>query len=191
MIINKKIGIQVEILIAVILLSSYVYAFAVSTPYWKDNPLIISPGETKDFKLTLLNTAGSENISVKGVISEGSEIAEITDTETTYIVPAGGRTEVNMRVTIPSDANMGGSYNVKVTFTTITEGKAGTFGLGSSIEQGFDVIVSEKKKVESAGVPEVPATTSMVYWILALIVVIVVVAFLIIRKKHGLKPKPQ
>ena len=99
--INKR-YLEVGILVGMlILISGSVSAFAVSSAYWKENPIIIYPGETKDIQVILQNMAGTGDISAKGAIFSGFEIAHITDAEDVYLVPLGGKTPVNIQISIP------------------------------------------------------------------------------------------
>ena len=66
-----------SVLMMIILFVNGVFAFAVSSAYWEDNPLKIMPGETQNIKIVLQNMAGTENITLKGKISEGADIAKI------------------------------------------------------------------------------------------------------------------
>ncbi len=135
--INKKI----VSLILIILLSNYVYAFAVSSTYWKDNPLELLPGETRNTHITLQNLVGENDITAKITISEGFEIARLTDSSNTYFIPFGTKKQVNLRVSIPNKTKIY-NYNVKLILTTVEE--TGEFGLGSSIEHNIPVVVIRK-----------------------------------------------
>jgi hypothetical protein len=50
------------LLVLTILLINGVYAFAISTPYWPENPLKIAPGQTVDLQLVLKNNAGANPV---------------------------------------------------------------------------------------------------------------------------------
>ena len=141
---NKKIDISIIFLIGIILFSSYVYAFAVSTAYWKENPLIVYPGETKEVYSTLQNIGETEDINIRAEIRQGEDIAELIDSSNIYLVPANGKTRVNFRVTMPADRQIGEKYNIKLAFTTVANAVKGTFGIGSAIEQNIDIFVGEK-----------------------------------------------
>lgn len=173
--INKRcleIGIFLGILI---LISGSVSAFAVSSAYWKENPIIIYPGETKDIQLILQNMAGTEDISAKGAITEGSEIARITDAEDVYLVPLGGKTIVNIRVSIPEDAEVEDEYSLRVSFTTLATESAGPLGFSSGIERVFPVIVVKEPRPETA--------PWIIYLAVGILVALMIVVF-VSRKKR-------
>ncbi len=173
--INKRyleIGILVGILIFV---SGSVSAFAVSSAYWKGNPITIYPGETQNIQVILQNMAGTEDIRAKGVILEGSEIAQITDAENIYFVPLGGKTAVNIRVSIPEDAEVEDEYNLRVSFTTITSEATGPIGFSSGVERTFPVIVVKEPRPETA--------PWIIYLAVGILVALMIVVF-VSRKKR-------
>ena len=155
---NKTIGIFGILIVALVLVSGNLFAFAVSSAYWKENPLLISPGETKDVTIVLQNMAGTENIKATGVITEGSEIAEITGLKKEYSVPVGGKTNVNIRVSIPTDVAVDDTYNLIITFSIITDNE-GPLGVGSSVEKIIPVLVVKEPE------PEKPAKEGISLWI--------------------------
>ena len=168
---NKKIiGMFGILIIVLVLVSSNVFAFAVSSKYWKENPLLISPGETKEIKIILQNMAGTEDIKATGVITEGSEIAKITGFQKEYSVPVGGKTEVNIRVRIPADVEIDDSYDIKITFTIITD-NAGPLGLGSSVEKSIPVLIIKESEKEGINL-----------WIYAIGLVVLIILIIIIIK---------
>ena len=135
-----KIGIFVGIFL---LLMSPVFAFGVSMPYMENKEAYVFPGDVKDLKFSLQVEQGTEgSINIKAEIIEGSEIIEMTDSSSIYVVTFGQHTPVNFRLTIPENAQIGDSYPVKLGFSA--EAGAGSFAFGSVIEQNFDVIIGEK-----------------------------------------------
>lgn len=176
--IDKKyleIGILVGMLI---LISSSVSAFAVSSAYWKENPIIISPGETKDIQLTLQNMAGTGDLNARGVITEGSEIAQITDADNIYLVPLGGKTPVNIQLSIPEDEEeLEEEYILRISFTTLST-DAGGFGFGTGVERMFPVIIAKE--------PEPKMASWIIYLVVgALIIVLIIFSAMKKKKKAG------
>src|SRR4030042_59306 len=136
----NKIYQQISItLIVIILFSSFVSAFGVGAAYYKENPLKISAGETKEIIFNLKNGPGPEDIIASSSITQGSGILELIDSEN-VLVPVGGSVNIRTKITIPNDAKIGDTYPIEMTFKTVSGG-AGTFGLSSSVSRGFDVII--------------------------------------------------
>lgn len=159
----------------IVLLANSVYAFAISSPYWPDNPLMISPGQSQDFKLTLVNTAGTEDLTVIGEVSQGADITTITDSVTKYTVPAGGNKEVNLKISVPSDSPIGGNYPVIVSFKTVTSGAQGALGIGSAIDQRIPVYVVAKPR---------PEMNTTLYLLVGIIVLVILIIILVRRRKR-------
>lgn len=180
---KKQIGIFIAGILFFIFTISFIFAFAVSSSYYKGNPLKLSPGETRDISLVLQNMAGGENISAKASISKGSEIIKLIDSDNLYFVPLGGKTGVNLRVTIPSNAKIGDVYNIEIMFVTVADAKSGTFGFGSGIEQKFDVEVISlptqevEKAQESAKKPESKINKQIIIIIAILVIIILIILF--------------
>ena len=157
-------------------------AFAVSSAYYPENPLKLSAGQTTDFQFTLQNVGETENLSARATIAKGSEIIQITDPTNIYFVPAGGKTKVNLRATIPENAKAGQVYNFEIVFTTISTPQAGTFGFGSSIKQTFNVIV-EPKPGEIEQKPEIKNLNLVIGAIILILITIIIIIILKRKKK--------
>ncbi len=176
--INKNIYTKIGISLGIfILLIANVLAFGVGSQYWEEYPFTISPGETKDIYVTLQNMAGAEDISATGTITKGSEIAWITDADKTYLVPTGGeKVKVNIRVSVPEDAQIG-DINELITSFTIKEAGAGPLGIGSNVEREIPIVITETPKKEAA----IPAW--IIYLIAGIILLILIIVIIILRKK--------
>jgi len=192
---NKELAVIGSLIVLSILISSYAAAFAVSSTYWSENPLTISPGETKDFQFTLQNLAGSEEVTIKALITKGSELAEVIDPTNIYSVPAGEKTVVNLRATIPESASVGAVYPFEAVFTTVAKAEQGTFGIGSSIRQSFNVEVVERPRPKEAApvvpevLPEEKPETNILTWVTVIIVLLILLAVIIIILKKRKKKK--
>ena len=155
-------------------------AFGVTAPYWDDHPLEISAGQSTVVQLELQNMVGDKDLTVQGSIVQGENIAQITDKDTKYSVPFGSKIKVNTKISIPKDAQIGDSYTVGLSFTTLADPAQG-LGFGSSIDKFYPVKVIEKAPEQQK------APSSSKNWTLYLIIAILVVlliTILIIRKNR-------
>lgn len=187
--IKQKMGMQklgLVFMVLIILFSGYVFAFGVGSAYHKDHPLEISPGETMEIIFNLQNGPGPDDITARGSVTKGSEIMEMVDSGNILVV-VGGSVDVKVRVSMPSDAKIGDVYPVEISFTTITEGEAGAFGLGSSVGRGFDVIVvptaEERARLAEQGV----ITSWIVYLIVGIVILIIILVIWFVPKKRKSK----
>jgi hypothetical protein len=180
---NKYLGVWM-LWVLVVLMCSFVSAFAVSSTYYGDNPFTAMPGESNDIVMTLQNLASDEDVKVRADISSGGEVISITDESNEYIIPGKGKVTVNLRVSVPEGAEVEYVYPVDIRFSTITERESGVFGLGSSIGKKFDVIV------EPIPVPEEPSLAPAYGWgsttviIIVVVVVMLLIIWWLIRRKN-------
>lgn len=166
-------------LFAILLLSGSAFAFGVGSQYWKENPLAMHPGETKDVYLELQNMVGNEDLTMKARVINGSEIAQLSDSSDSYVVPAGTRdVKVNIKVSIPENAQPGDRYNVGLSFYTIKSSTAGQFNLGTGIDKYFDVVVEEAPE-PSAGSNN---SSSPILWIVVALVGVALIYYIVRRK---------
>ena len=160
------------ILLAILMLSSMVSAFGISAPYWENNPLTMTQGETKTVELNLQNMVGTEDVIVKADIKTGMDIASLV--KTTYTVPAGtSNTMAPLVITIPKEAALG-AQKVEVEFKTVAPESAGMVTMGTGMSIGFDVIVTK---------PEPKINAGLMYLIGAIIVILVIIGIVLARKK--------
>src|SRR3989338_9590465 len=98
---HSQLKVGLVMIMAVLLLLPVVHAFGISSPYHKTNPLVLSPGESRDVIVTLQNMVGGRDLLVKAEIIGGNEIASIVDAKPEYLVPFGSaNTEVKLRIAI-------------------------------------------------------------------------------------------
>ena len=180
----------VWIITAILLLES-ISAFAVSSEFWEQNPLNMYPGETKEVPVILQNLAGTEDASAKGLILEGSEIAEFLD-DSDLMIPLGQKKTVIVKITIPEEVAIGTNYNLKLSFSTTAGGQEGSVGFANNIERNIPIIVIEKtaeqiQQEEGITGKTIFETGPVPYVILILVVVLIAVIVIFIKKK---KQKP-
>lgn len=191
---TNKTKITIGILIGAILLSSCTLAFSVSMPYMENKELYLLPGEGSDIVFVLQTGGEAEDTTIKASVLDGLAVMQITDEKNEYLIHAGEQVKVNTQVKIPSNVKIGDAYPVRLSFTTVTATGAGTFGLGSSIEQKFDVVVGERPPEEKAEeitgegkasqeLGKVNASIYLVFGVIALIIIVAVI--LVIRKKKA------
>jgi len=165
----------IPFIVFTILSISFVFASGVATPYWKGNPLTISAGKTETVYLTLQNMVGTEDITFRAKIINGSEIATIESKD--YLVKAGTRdTQFPVKIKIQANETLNKTYTVTISFNTVASLAGGGVALGTGMDTSFDVqIVPETKEEKPAKLP----------WLLIIsILIIIVVIFIIIIKRR-------
>ena len=85
---------------------------------------------------------------------------------------------MHLRIKIPSDAELGEVYKIKVSTRTVTPGAAGGVSMGVGMTTNFEVIIGEK--------PEGEITNTWVWYLIAGIVLlaIVIISFLVRKAKR-------
>src|SRR3989344_5269782 len=155
--------------LSIILVSTGILAFAVSSQYYNGNPLYLQPGESMEMFFTLQNLASEEGVRLQAAITEGENIIEVTDSSDIYNVPSGEKTKVNFIVTAPADAKKGDSFPITIMFGTITSGE-GPIGLSGNIGKGFNIVIGEPSDFDENG-----NLKTNISWIISLALAIVVI----------------
>jgi uncharacterized membrane protein len=166
---NKKLYLTLTFLLAGILMLGNVLAFAVSSMYWEENPIIINPGESKQAFIILQNIAGTEDVSANVGISQGSEIATLNNPGMVYDIPLGQKVQVNFTVSVPDDTEIGGDYNVVFDISTIAQQGTGPMSFGSG---------AQKLKKE---------TSPWIYYMIAGILLLAIVALAVLKSNKKKK----
>ena len=172
-------------LIALLLLSPLASAFGVSAPYWETKPLVMLPGESIDFALTLQNMDGTEDVVLKAELVGGAEIATLVDEELEYLVPLGKKgIKVNLRAEIPEDTPLGKEYTIRVSFREISTAEEGMVQMVGSIGKNIPVIVkSEEVLPEEEEIPEEEEKGFPTAMVVLLLVIVVILGYIILKKK--------
>lgn len=173
---NKNIYLGMVFLVGIILFVHSISAFAVSSQYWEENPVIVYPGQSTEIYVVLQNMAGTEDLTVKGVIIEGSEIAALSEPTATYSVPVGTRKNVYIQINVPEDTTIPSNYSLIMSFVTSVEG--GTLGLGSGVQKTIPLLIVKEPRE-----PFEFKCSPWCYIILVGVVILVVVIILVLKKK--------
>ena len=184
---NKKPITKTILIVGILLIAliNYTSAFAVSSKYYEGNPLYVSPGEKLEFQL-ILQTSGEENVQVTAELTRSLDIIKLTNPNNIYTIIPGERTSVNIEVNIPQDAEPEQVYPFIIRFTTLSTKDAGAVGIGSSIGQGFSIIVGPPQTQEE--IQESPVTESPYKWLIyamIAIIIILIIIFFVKRKKQN------
>jgi len=172
----NKTNLTIAIFLALALSASCVYAFGIAA---SNGPFTISPGETKTAYLWLQNLVGTEDITVKAEIKEGSEIASITGSNQ-YLVKLGtDNTEVPVKIQIPSDTALNTTYRVGIAFLTVTPGSSTGVAFGTGIEKSITVLVVAEEEGKGVSI----STTTIIIGIAVIILVIIIILVLLRKKK--------
>src|SRR3989344_3562730 len=117
---KNKIIITLFGIILLAMISFNVNAAGVSSPYWDDNPLYVYSGQVVEFQYTLQNIVGDQNLKMQATVEGDSSIISLIDSNTIYDVPFGrSDIPVNVKITVPSNAQMGQEWQVGLRFDTV------------------------------------------------------------------------
>ena len=173
--------------LSIILVSTGILAFAVSSQYYNGNPLYLQPGESMEMFFTLQNLASEEGVRLQAAITEGENIIEVTDSSDIYNVPSGEKTKVNFIVTAPADAKKGDSFPITIMFGTITSGE-GPIGLSGNIGKGFNIVIGEPSDFDENGNLKTNLSW-IVYIVIAMAITLVGIVFYLRKKQTGKNSK--
>ncbi len=173
--INKKIYLSMTLLLVGVFVMGNVLAFAVSSKYWEENPLSINPGETQQAYIVLQNMAGTEMVSARVGILEGSDIATLNEPGRIYEIPVGERVDVYFTINVPEESEIGGIQNIVFDVSTISSQEEGPMTFGSGAQKLVPVLISEKPKEK---------LSPWLYYIIAGIVLLGIVVLVILKSKR-------
>ncbi len=175
---NKKRYVSFGILLLLVVsLAGSVSALAISSPYSNTPyiPLKIAPGETKDFVLVIKSNT---DMVVRAEVTKGADIAQITDSVTTYTVPAGGNPEVHVRVSISADAPLQSTPEVKLLFTQVSDSNAsGPVSIANAVEYNLPMVV----ELAPAEAPK--PGTNWLPWAIGVVALIILIVLLTRKSK--------
>jgi len=177
-------------IISIILISS-VSAWGASVSYWEEdgNELKLKPGETRDVTIRLQNMpdadGNGEDIVLSAELVEGEEIATLIDEDLEYDVPLNTKhTTVNIRISIPEDAQLGQDYKVGVRLKQIVTGGDGMVQFTSGMRSTFPVkVVSEGEEtpedIEPKLQPPKEKKFKTEYFVIAIVLIVAIVVIIV------------
>jgi hypothetical protein len=179
--------------VIVLFSSSFVFALGISSPYWKNNPLEMKPGDSKDVSFTLVNRLGEPNAEAFVSMVEDAGVATITSGDEYLVQPGTTNTKVVLRITIPNDAMIGEAYEVEFAVKSKPEAEEGSVHLGVGYNVDFPINVVSETEEESL-IPDTLIETPeegetgvgvFVFWILLFVVLVFVLYWIFGRKKSS------
>ena len=176
---NKKIYLSSVFLLIGILMMGSVFAFAVSSKYWEENPLTINPGETQKAFIILQNMAGTEIINARVSILSGSEIATMDEPNRIYEIPVGEKVQVNFTVSVPLESQIGGSYSIILDISTVNAEGGGPMTFGTGMQKIIPVLITEEPKEKTS--------PGVYYLIVGILLLLAVIVFIILKKNKKKK----
>lgn len=164
---KNKINLTIIAILSLFILINFVSAAGIVSPYWKDYPLEMYFGETKTANFILQNMVGTEDITVKAEIVDGTNIATLE--QDTYTAPIGtSDTIIPITITIPKEFDKS-VQKVTLKVKSVTQDTGGMITLGTGWTTSFNVILSEK-----------PISKTTLIWIIISILIILIILVLII-----------
>lgn len=149
-------------------------AAGIASPYWEENPLKMSYGDTQIVNLNLQNAVGTDDITVKFEIKQGSDIASLE--KDTYTAKAGSSdTMVPVKITVPSDYSKQ-SQTVVIEAKTVSASQGGMVTLGTGWTTTFNVEFLQTQK-ESAG------SLGTILLILVLLIIIIGAIIYVVKRR--------
>ena len=185
--VNKKRRL-IEFLFIIVLttmLCSLISAVAISLPYHNLNYLKVGPGQTKNVVVGNFQNTGDKDAILDIVLIEGSEIAELTDSNlNSFTVPSGAlNVPFHVKVSIPEDAVEGSEYKITIQYKEITVLEStGMITMVESKTISIPVLV-EKTEEEPIGI----SVTWIIVGILVIIILIVIIKFVLKSKETPAK----
>ena len=163
-------------LVLAIMLVGIVSAIGVGYPYWENNQVKMTPGESQTVNLNLQNI-GDTDVTYTITLAKGATVASLA--QTTYLVKAHTtNTMVPLDLSVSSDAKVGDKTEVNLDFVTAAADSGAATGTSVSLSEAvsvdFEVVVVEKPA-------KFPTT-----WLIVGIVVVILLIWLISagRKKR-------
>ena len=166
------------------------YSLGVTTPYWDTKPLNMVPGQSATVELLLQNMVGGEDIILVGSVTQGADIAVITDEKKEYKVQFGEKNvPVHLQVTLPASAKVGDAPRIiGVSFKQVTAQGGSMLQIGAGVGSTFPVVV-EAPPVTPTGAASGGAVggASPIFTAIIAVIAITLFTFLVTRKRTARK----
>jgi len=152
--------------------------------------ILAYPGQTVDEFIRMQNLAlGDPDLEFTGTLIDGAGVVSFIGSSE-YEVPNGEIVDAPIRISVPSDAQIGQVYTISMVFRSVPvsadvdEGNAVQFT--QSVGFSFDVKVVEQSQIPEATPDELPATTgdnTLLYILVVLgVVILIVIIWFALRK---------
>ena len=190
--VNRNIKLVLVIMLLLVN-TGFVLALSVNSPYYKNNPLEMYPGQEREILFnmqncpSLLDSCDKEDVSVVVSLEEGSEIAEIVGNENYKIDYGTSDSNIRLKVNIPDNAAIGTEYLVKILVSADPK-DSGSVQLGLKYNIEFPVVIKDASNV-AVVLGEETATSNnifnmvLVVIILSIIILVILVWILFSRNK--------
>lgn len=180
---KNKLKFGLGFLIGLLIILPLVSAFAVTTPFWDTNPLVLHPGDTTEFALKLQNMLGGKDVLLKASIEEGAEIATLIDENLEYLIPLGSKgIPVNIRIMIPEDVSPSDT-KVGVSFRQIGGQEGKMIQMAGGVKTYVPIII-KPLEVEEAAKEEEPSSAPIIAaGILLLVLILAIIIGLVMKKR--------
>ena len=182
------------VLLVLFLSVSLASAFGVTSPFWDKRPLVIHPGEEQQVTLMLQNMVGGEDLTFKAVITDGADLAKLTDLNKEYLVPFNANeVPVNLLITIPKNYPYGNDQKVSVSFTQVVNNQEGKMiQMGGGVKTIIPLVIipvesSQDDITTAASSSVVFSTPIIIASLLAVLIMIIVLALLIGKNRKIMK----
>ena len=121
-------------LLIIILFASNILALGINSPYWKSNPLKMYPGQSIEVDFTLANSILEESSAKAFVtLTDSAGVAEIIGPKEFTVPPGSNYNKITIKISIPENANVGDTYEVKFSVKSVPEEAEGSVQLGIGI----------------------------------------------------------
>ena len=138
-----------------------------SSDYHNENPIRIDLGNTEEVVIGRMINTGEEEINLEIELLEGLEIAQIINEKLT--VPANGKTELKIEISIPEDAIRGNTYNLVIKYKQVSPVE-GMIVITSSNTISVPVVVGKLEEVKEDVIKK-----NIIWIILGILVIIILV----------------
>lgn len=171
------------LLMILLIMPINICAFGVSTPYIKDDTLLVNPGKIYEYTITLQNN-GEEGYYVDINYSSTDDVASLEKTE--YYVPADTyNTTFSFKLDIPANAAIGETYALGYSAKPRVNG-SGSVSMGVEMKRGITILVTDgttssiAQDVNTQGLSKDTVTRESDFWNIGKYLVLAIILFIVI-----------